>query len=91
MQFFTTGPCGDIFLDIKENNSDRELILKCNIINGKIRKPYQEAWIDGNTSIGHISELINNNDDPLLLYLIPKKYPRPMMFLFPMLRLQKTV
>lgn len=68
---FTTNSKGDVFLDIKDDNSQREVVLKCNINRGVKRVPEQELWVTGNTSIGHINDLITNNDDPFAVIFDP--------------------
>ncbi|MBI9102999.1 MAG: hypothetical protein JEY99_11325 [Spirochaetales bacterium] len=68
---FTTSSKGDIYVDIKDDKSDREVVLKGNINSGVMRKPDQELWVTGNTSIGHISEITGYNDDPFAVIFDP--------------------
>ena len=68
---FTTGPRGDIYVDIKDDKSDRQLTLKGNITKGKMRLPGQPLWITGNTSIGYIKEISDHGDDPFAVIFDP--------------------
>jgi hypothetical protein len=68
---FTTSAKGDIYIDIKDESTDREVILKGNITNGVMRRPDQELWVTGNTSIGHIKDLTDYNDDPFAVIFDP--------------------
>lgn len=70
---FTSSSNGDLYLDIKDDHSNREIVLKVNISNGTIRKPDEELWVMGNTSIGHISELSTGNDDPFAVIFNPSE------------------
>lgn len=73
---FTTGPRGDVFLDVKDDNSDRHLVLKGNIEGGKMRLPEQELWVTGNTSIGHIKDISDYDDDPFAVIFDPAEVSR---------------
>ncbi|MBI9107607.1 MAG: hypothetical protein JEZ04_12745 [Spirochaetales bacterium] len=68
---FTTSSKGDIYIDIKDDKTDRQVALKGNITNGKMRRPDQELWVTGNTSIGHIKDLTDYNDDPFAVIFDP--------------------
>lgn len=68
---FTTNAKGDIFIDIKDDHSPRELVLKGNLKRGKIRRPDQPLWVTGNTSIGHIKEISDYDDDPFAVIFDP--------------------
>lgn len=68
---FTSSAKGDIYIDIRDDKIDREIVLTCNINNGKIRRPDQELWVTGNTSIGHIKDLSEYNDDPFAVIFDP--------------------
>ncbi|MDC7225466.1 MAG: hypothetical protein PQJ61_01735 [Spirochaetales bacterium] len=68
---FTTGPRGDIYVDIKDDKSDRQLTLKGNITKGNMRRPDQPLWITGNTSIGYIKEISDYGDDPFAVVFDP--------------------
>ena len=68
---FTTSAKGDIYLNIKEDHSDRELVLKGNINRGILRRPDQTLWITGNTSIGYIKEISDYNDAPFAVIFDP--------------------
>jgi len=68
---FTTTHTGDIYVDIKEDKTSSQINLKCNLNNGVKRRPDQELWVTGNTSIGHINALINKNDDPFAVIFDP--------------------
>lgn len=68
---FTTSSKGDIYVDIKDDHTDRQLVLKGNINRGKLRKPDQPLWVTGNTSIGHIKDLSDYGDDPFAVIFDP--------------------
>ncbi len=73
---FTTSSKGNIYVDIKDDHSDREVVLKGNINNGEIRQPEQDLWVMGNTSIGHIKDLADYNDDPFAVIFDPSEVGR---------------
>ena len=73
---FTTSSKGDIFVNIKDDNSERELVLKGNINRGKIRRPDQPLWVTGNTSIGHIKDISDYGDDPFAVIFDPAEVGR---------------
>jgi hypothetical protein len=73
---FTTSSKGDIYVDIKDDHSDRQLTLKGNVSNGIIRKPDQPLWVTGNTSIGHIKDLSDYGDDPFAVIFDPAEVGR---------------
>jgi len=75
---FTTNAKGEIYVDIKEDKSDRMVSLKGSLLNGKMRKPEQELWIDGNTSIGHIKDLAVYGDDPFAVIFDPAEVSQAM-------------
>lgn len=68
---FTTSPQGGIHLDIKDKDGGRHVALKGNLSRGVLRKPDQELWVTGNTSIGHIRDLSEFNDDPFAVIFDP--------------------
>ncbi|THB64248.1 MAG: hypothetical protein D6B26_05145 [Spirochaetaceae bacterium] len=68
---FTTNAKGDIYLNIKDDRSDRELVLKGNLQNGKLRRPEQPLWVMGNTSIGHVKNISVRGDDPFAVIFDP--------------------
>ena len=69
---YTTSSKGDIILDFKEDNTDRQIILTGNITNGKMRSLDQPLWVMGNTSIGHSKKYSDNkNDDTLAVIFDP--------------------
>ena len=50
---FTTNSKGEVFLDFKENKTNRRLSLTGSIKKGKMRKLDQQLWLMGNTSIAY--------------------------------------
>jgi hypothetical protein len=68
---YTTSSKGDIFLDFKEDKSDRKLILTGNITNGKMRNLDQPLWVIGNASVGHRKKYSEKNDDPFAVMFDP--------------------
>ena len=70
---FTTSSKGDIYVDIKDDSTDRQLVLNGNINHGKMRKPDHTLWVNGNTSIGHIKDLSDYGDDPFAVIFDPSE------------------
>ena len=68
---YTTSSKGDVLLDFKEDKTDRHIILKGNIKNGKLRDLDQPLWVTGNTSIGHKKEFSDKDDDPFAVIFDP--------------------
>ena len=68
---YTTSSKGDVLLDFKEDKTDRHIILKGNIKNGKLRNLDQPLWVTGNTSIGHKKEYSDKDDDPFAVIFDP--------------------
>ncbi len=60
----TTSSKGEILIDFKEDTTGRQLILKGNLNNGKMRPLHQPIWVAGNTSIGHRKDWSEKDDDP---------------------------
>jgi len=75
---FTTSSRGDIYVDIKDDHSDRELVLKGNLNRGILRKPDQPLWITGNTSIGYIKDIADHGDDPFAVIFDPAEVSQAM-------------
>lgn len=73
---FTTSSKGDVYLNIKDDHSDRELVLKGNIEGGKMRRPDQPLWVMGNTSIGHVKNISVRGDDPFAVIFDPSEVGR---------------
>jgi hypothetical protein len=68
---FTTNSKGEIFLDIKEDKTDRRLSLRGTIKNGKMRKLDQQIWVMGNTSIGYCKSIAGGDDNPFAVIFDP--------------------
>jgi len=69
---YTTSSKGDILLDFKEDTTDRHIILKGNITNGRMRNLDQPLWVMGNSSIGHSKKYSDSkNDDTLAVIFDP--------------------
>ena len=68
---YTTSSKGDVFLDFKEDTTDRHISLTGNIKNGKMRDLDQPLWVIGNTSIAHKKEYAEKNDDPFAVIFDP--------------------
>ncbi|MFX0148169.1 MAG: hypothetical protein ACFE8E_10545 [Candidatus Hodarchaeota archaeon] len=69
---YTTSSKGDLLLDFKEDETDRQLILTGNITNAKMRSLDQPLWVMGNTSIGHSKKFSDNKiDDTLAVIFDP--------------------
>jgi hypothetical protein len=69
--FFTTNSKGEVFLDIQEEKTNRELRLTGNINNGKMRRLDQRLWLMGNTSIGYSKKFTNGDGDPFAVIFDP--------------------
>ncbi len=70
---FTTSSKGDVYLNIQDDGSDKEIILKGNLKNGKLRRPDQPLWVMGNTSIGHVKNISTRGDDPFAVIFDPSE------------------
>jgi hypothetical protein len=68
---FTTNSKGEIFLDIREERSNRKLILTGSIKRGKMRRLDQPLWLMGNTSVGHCKRFIRGEDNPFAVIFDP--------------------
>jgi len=68
---FTTNSKGEMYLDIREKNTGRVLKLKCSLNNGRKRKPDQELWVMGNTSIAYSKHIAGNREDPFAVIFDP--------------------
>ncbi len=68
---FTTNSKGDIYLDMQERKTGRRLKLKCNLNNGTKRKPDQELWVMGNTSIAYSKHIAGEREDPFAVIFDP--------------------
>jgi hypothetical protein len=68
---FTISSKGEIHLDIAEEASGRRSKLKCDITRGTRRKPGEDMWDMGNTSIGHNKALGDGHDDPFAVIFNP--------------------
>jgi len=73
---FTTSSKGDIYVDIRDDKSDRELVLKGNLSRGRIRRPDQPLWVTGNTSIGHIQDISDYSNNPFAVIFDPSEVGR---------------
>ena len=68
---FTTSSKGEVFLDIQEDKTNRQLSLTGSIKKGKMRKLDQRLWLMGNTSIGYSKNLANGDDNPFAVIFDP--------------------
>lgn len=57
---FTTDYDGNILVDIKTKDLDRELIVNSNIKNGERQRLYERLWLEGNLSVAYGKELSKN-------------------------------
>ena len=73
---FTNSSRGDVFIDIKEDKSNREISVKGNINAGKLRDLDQSLWLTGNTSIAHSRDLSDNDDNPFAVIFDPSEVER---------------
>lgn len=75
---FTTNAKGEIFLDIKEDKTNRQIILNGNLLNGKMRNLDQRLWLEGNLSICYGRNLAGNDDKPFALIYDPAEVKEAM-------------
>ncbi|MBN2698024.1 MAG: hypothetical protein JXR52_04310, partial [Bacteroidales bacterium] len=68
---FTTNSKGEVFLDIRENQTGRKFVLNGSIKRGKMRRLDQRLWLMGNTSIGYCKNLANSDDHPFAVIFDP--------------------
>ena len=68
---FTTNSKGEVFLDLEEVKTSRQLQLTGNIKRGKTRKLDQSIWLMGNTSIGHSNDFAAGDDNPFAVIFDP--------------------
>ena len=59
---FTTSSKGDVYLDFREDKTNRMFQLTGSIKNGELRKLDQQLWVMGNTSIGYSKDLAKGDD-----------------------------
>ena len=68
---FTTNSKGEIFLDLEEDKTSRQLLLTGSIKRGKMRRLDQRLWLMGNTSIGHSKHFADGDDNPFAVIFDP--------------------
>ncbi len=59
---FTTSSKGEVYLDIRQDKTNRAFQLQGSIRNGELRKLDQQLWVMGNTSIGYSKNLAAGDD-----------------------------
>ncbi len=59
---FTTSSKGEVYLDVREDKTNRKFELTGSLKNGKLRKLDQQLWVMGNTSIGYSKDLALGDD-----------------------------
>jgi hypothetical protein len=68
---FTTSSKGEVYLDIREEKTNRRLLFNGSIKRGKTRSLDQRLWLMGNTSIGHSRKFVNGDDNPFSVIFDP--------------------
>jgi hypothetical protein len=68
---FTTSSKGEVFLDIKEDKTNRKLVFTGSVKRGKMRRLDESLWLMGNTSIGHCKKFADGNDNPFAVIFDP--------------------
>jgi hypothetical protein len=68
---YTTNSKGNVFLDIREKRTNRELSFTGSIKRGRMRKLDQKLWLMGNTSIGHSKRYVKGEDNPFAVIFDP--------------------
>ncbi|MBB6478895.1 hypothetical protein [Spirochaeta isovalerica] len=71
--YITTSSRGEIHLDFIEKKTGRQIKAKGSIKRGKLRKLDQPLWLMGNTSIAHIKNLSDNDDNPFAVIFDPSE------------------
>lgn len=68
---FTTNSKGEIFLEIQEKKTNRNLLLTGSLKRGKLRRLDQPLWLMGNTSVGHCKRFTEGEDNPFAVIFDP--------------------
>jgi len=68
---FTTSSKGEVFLDFKEDKTNRQLLLTGSLNKGKMRRLDERIWLMGNTSIAHSRNLAGGDDNPFAVIFDP--------------------
>jgi len=68
---FTTGPKGEVVLEIEENKTNRKFSLQGSIRNGTLRKLDESLWLMGNTSISYSKKHGAGDDKPFAVIFDP--------------------
>ena len=68
---FTTSSKGEVFLDIREDKTERQLSLTGSLKGGRIRSLYESLWLMGNTSIGYGKRFAKDDDNPFAVIFDP--------------------
>jgi hypothetical protein len=68
---FTTNSKGEVFLDIREDKTERQLLLKGSLKGGRIRNLYENLWLMGNTSISYCKKFVKDDDSPFAVIFDP--------------------
>lgn len=69
----TTDYNGDVLVDVKTKDLDRELIVNSNIKNGKRHRLYERLWLEGNLSVAYGRELSKNTGDAFSVTFDPRE------------------
>jgi len=68
---FTTSSKGEVFLDFKEDKTNRQLSLTGSLNKGRKRKLDERVWLMGNTSIAHSKNLAGGDYNPFAVIFDP--------------------
>lgn len=68
---FTTNSNGKLLLDMREDATDRQIVLTGDVTRGTSRKLNQDLWLLGNTSIAHSKEFAGEDDNPFAVVFDP--------------------
>ena len=64
---------GNVIVDVKRKESEKEIVYDCNVNKGTLTKMDDELWIYGNLSIGYGRALSENSPDVFSLKFDPKE------------------
>ena len=67
----TTNYDGEIIIDIKDNDENRQLVLEGSLLNGKETELCSRLWLEGNLSVSYGRELSNNKGEPFAVVFNP--------------------
>ncbi len=67
----TTNSKGEILVDFKEKGSGRRIAARASLRGARPRKPDEDIWLMGNTSISYAKHLLHRSDEPFAVVFDP--------------------